>query len=274
LEAERRERDAIRAELQASLLSDDAADAAAAAADGSYGKEWAAMEEARDELRRGAEEVRVERAHDRAVARYDRGAEARRRRSEASVAAAPTGGDGKEYQFVGVVNPASKEKGVTWYARPKPAGSKWSVRMVHVDRDAVIRDMFTSGKVDVYGEYVNKGRKAEEEGQEGSGSGALVLEGKYTVKERSWKTLWNFNPLHVFTDSSGMYWRERRLTPGLYTDGRAVYESTYRYSDGKNGMRPVASLESYVRSGNMGKEEREELERRLREEGPDVVAED
>lgn len=35
------------------------------------------------------------------------------------------------------------------------------------------------------------------------------------------------------TDSSGMYWRERRLPSGLYTDGKTVYEASYRYDDGR-----------------------------------------
>ena len=47
------------------------------------------------------------------------------------------------------------------------------------------------------------------------------------------RNMWNFSPKGFLTDSSGMYWRERRLSSGLYTDGKTVFESSYRYDDGR-----------------------------------------
>ena len=88
------------------------------------------------------------------------------------------------------------------------------------------------------------------------------------------RNLWNFNPMHVFSDSSGMYWRERRLTPGLYTDGKFVYEAAYRYTDGKNGMKPVSNLESFLKSGTIKSEVKQDLLNRLKEDSPDVVVEE
>lgn len=88
------------------------------------------------------------------------------------------------------------------------------------------------------------------------------------------RNLWNFNPIHVFTDSSGMYWRERRLTPGLYTDGKVVYESAYRYTDGRAGMKPVSSLDAFLKSSTVKRDAKENLLRRLKEDSPDVVVEE
>jgi len=101
-----------------------------------------------------------------------------------------------EYQFVGVVQP--KDKQVKWYARPKPKNSSWSVRVVNVDKAAILRDMFVRGKVDIYGEYQNKGldaatiasasaktKKSSENEEEVSK--VPLIQAEYTVKERSWK---------------------------------------------------------------------------------------
>ena len=66
------------------------------------------------------------------------------------------------------------------------------------------------------------------------------------------RTLWNFSPIRFFTTPSGSYHRERRLTPGIYTDGTFVYESVYRYRDGKNGMKRIATLDKYVESLGAG----------------------
>merc|ERR1712232_519326 len=114
----------------------------------------------------------------------------------------------------------------------------WNVRLVHVNKDALLRDLFVRGKVDIYGEYVNTGNFITEENSKNNDDtqtqpssspqfGRPLLQTKYSVKPRSWRNLWNFSPKHMFTDSSGSFWRERRLSPGLYTDGNYVYESTY-----------------------------------------------
>jgi|TARA_B100001142_G_scaffold279871_1_gene290749 hypothetical protein len=71
-----------------------------------------------------------------------------------------------------------------------------------------------------------------------------------------------------------MLWRERRLKPGLYTDGKIVYESAYRYSDGRSGMKPVANLDSFLTSDTIKRDAKERLLRRLKEDSPDVVIEE
>ena len=88
------------------------------------------------------------------------------------------------------------------------------------------------------------------------------------------RNLWNFNPIHIFTDSSGMYWRERRLTPGLYTDGKVVYESAYRYTDGRAGMKPVSNLDAFLQSSTIKRDVKEDLLKRLKNDSPDVVVEE
>ena len=56
----------------------------------------------------------------------------------------------------------------------------------------------------------------------------------------NFRTLWNFSPTAFFTDRSGMYWRQRRLSPGIYTDGEKVYETSYHYAEGRNGMKLIS----------------------------------
>jgi hypothetical protein len=56
----------------------------------------------------------------------------------------------------------------------------------------------------------------------------------------------------------------------LYTDGTNVYESVYRYRDGKNGMKPVGKLEKYVKS--LGGDAEERVREKLTGV-PDVVVE-
>lgn len=68
-----------------------------------------------------------------------------------------------------------------------------------------------------------------------------------------------------------MYWRERRLRPGLYTDGDRVYEASYRYFDGRNGMHMVSDLGSYL---SKNKNKKEKVVQQIREGTPDVVLED
>lgn len=156
-----------------------------------------------------------------------------------------------EYQFIGVVQPGNKNN-VKWYARSKPKKSKWSVRVINVDKAALLRDLFVRGKIDIYGEYKNKGipiipAGTEVDGEEEVPKRTAVIEADYKVKERSWKTLWNFSPKAFFTDRSGMYWRQRRLAPGVYTDGEKVYETIYHYGEGRNGMKLISeNLNSYL----------------------------
>lgn len=71
-----------------------------------------------------------------------------------------------------------------------------------------------------------------------------------------------------------MYWRERRLRPGMYTDGVTVYESSYRYRDGRNGMHRMSSFQQFLGSKAIGPSEKERILKRLNEEKPDVVLEE
>jgi len=175
----------------------------------------------------------------------------------------------KEYQMVGVV---MGEEGVKWYARKKPKNAMWNVRLVHVDKAAVLRDMFVNGQIDVFAKYENKGRASTET----DSSGAVFVEPVYSIRQRNWRTLWNFNPLNYLTQRSGMYWREKRLPrQGLYTDGKSLFQSTYRYTEGKNGMKPIANLDfqAFLQKWNVPQSQKDSLQYKLDYESPDIVLE-
>ena len=87
------------------------------------------------------------------------------------------------------------------------------------------------------------------------------------------RTLWNFSPKHFFTDSSGMYWRERRLRPGLYTDGASVYETSYRYKDGRNGIRRSRTLSQFMQDATIDKATKSRVMKLLKRSHPDIVIE-
>merc|ERR1712071_373578 len=134
-------------------------------------------------------------------------------------------------------------------------------RVLHVDKAAILRDQFVKGKIDIYGKYINRGIPAVSTSEVADNDGddanttpmrnAPTIEAEYTIKERSWRTLWNFSPKALFTDRSGMYWRQRRINPGVYTDGKKVYESTYHYGEGRNGMKLMSTdLEAYLEKHN------------------------
>jgi hypothetical protein len=257
---------------------------------------WAEASAAADERRRKAAEARVEAAHDAAVKAYDErrvAATSRRGGVVAPPATTTSGDDGDKLQFVGVVNDgraAAAPRGdddddggvapVTWYARKRPKGSRWNVRLVHVNRDAVLRDLFVGGKVDVYGRYANEGPPSSSgeafaaADNEDAASARPSVTARYAIRERSWRTLWNFSPRRMLSAPSGSFWRERRVTPGLYTDGSTVYESVYRYRDGRNGMKPVAKLGTFLSSTGIGQEEKMRIVERLKGgDEPDLVVE-
>ena len=71
-----------------------------------------------------------------------------------------------------------------------------------------------------------------------------------------------------------MYWRERRLRPGLYTDGQNVYEASYRYADGRNGMYRKSSLQQYLDSPKVREKQKKRLLERLDKDAPDIVLEE
>jgi hypothetical protein len=87
------------------------------------------------------------------------------------------------------------------------------------------------------------------------------------------RTLWNFSPKHFFTDSSGMYWRERRLPSGLYTDGTTVFETTYRYKDGRNGMRKIRTLNQFLQDATVDRATKDKILKRIECDPPDIVVE-
>jgi hypothetical protein len=71
-----------------------------------------------------------------------------------------------------------------------------------------------------------------------------------------------------------MYWRERRLLPGMYTDGKTVYEASYRYRDGRNGMHKLSSFQEFLNSRSIDATKKEKILKRLADDTPDVVLED
>ena len=89
-----------------------------------------------------------------------------------------------KYQFVGVINRKAakdpEQKAITWYARKKPSSAKWSVRLVHVNQDAIIKDLFNRGKIDIFAKYKNTGKLDEDTKQP-------IVKSKYEVRERSWR---------------------------------------------------------------------------------------
>ena len=84
----------------------------------------------------------------------------------------------QKYQFVGVCDETGAGR-TKWYARPRPSGPKSSflVRMIRLDKKALLRDMLLSREVDVYVEYENSGKV------DGS-NGRFLVEPKYSVKVR------------------------------------------------------------------------------------------
>lgn len=141
---------------------------------------WEKRMEERERQRAEKEEELVDRSWDRATAPFF---EKRKSGSVASTNAAAAAVASK-YQFVGVIQPPDSEQKVKWYARKRPKDSKWNIRMVHVNRDAIIRDMFTSGKVDIMGKYVNTGEPLDEVKEGEVPSLRPRIKGEYSVKPR------------------------------------------------------------------------------------------
>lgn len=131
---------------------------------------WASQAASLEMQQRMAREKVVEQAYDEAVTQFDAKTVTKMQRTNPN-----------RYQFVGVVNSRSNgDKPITWFARKKPATAKWSVRLIHVRRDAIIKDMFHRGKVDIFARYENTGAKDETTKQP-------VITSRYIVRERSWK---------------------------------------------------------------------------------------
>lgn len=158
----------LKAEVDArrDIASKRTSDLQAAAVSGSN---WAANTVDSERARRSFEEDMVEQAFDTATAEFNKKGKGKKSRKPDS-----------SYQFVGVVNRKTSGKPITWYARPKPSHSKWSVRLVHVNKGAIIKDLFNRGEVDIFAKYENTGKVDEE-------TNAPVVTGKYEVRKRSWK---------------------------------------------------------------------------------------
>lgn len=88
-----------------------------------------------------------------------------------------------KYQFVGVVNPASAAAPISWYSRLKPKDATWSLRLVHPNRQAILKDLFDKGKIDVFGRYENTGRSRGDN----DGISVPLVKRSYAVRDRSWK---------------------------------------------------------------------------------------
>mmetsp|Transcript_48185 Transcript_48185/g.53713 ORF Transcript_48185/g.53713 Transcript_48185/m.53713 type:complete len:416 (+) Transcript_48185:31-1278(+) len=292
------------------------------------GSDWVGKIKSIEERRKYQEDQVVGKAHDSAVQLFEQKLRKNKKVKQEN---------SNQYQIVGVINSSSrnntkKKKNkkqsngpISWYARPKPKNAKWTIRMIHVNKDAIIKDLFDRGKIDIFAKYTNTGRtsttsdidkqrqleqKEEKLAQEGTSTTSSttrkeglvpIVTTKYEARERSWKTLWNFSPKHFFTDPSGAYWRERRIhshdswwssdrssglggTGGsrsssgqtLYTDGDNVYESSYRYRDGRNGMHYVSTLQQFLVSSQTGitDKQKQQVLKKLQSKAPDIVVEE
>jgi len=298
------------------------------------GSDWVGKIKSIEERRKYQEDKVVGKAHDSAVELFEQ--KLRRNKKVKKE-------NSNQYQIVGVINSSIRNQKkkqsrknkkqrnngpISWYARPKPKNAKWTIRMIHVNKDAIMKDLFDRGKIDIFAKYTNTGRTSttsdidkqrqlehkarvqqeKEDGGSGTTTQTKTKEGlvpivttKYEARERSWKTLWNFSPKHFFTDPSGAYWRERRIhshdswwssdsssglsgTGGsrsssgqtLYTDGEKVYESSYRYRDGRNGMHYVSTLQQFLASSQTGitDKQKQHVLKKLQSKSPDIVVEE
>jgi hypothetical protein len=177
LSAEERVRERITSERGRDVDKDDAE---------YVGPGWEEKSVEKEKFRLDKEALRLEQAFDAGVRKYEKSS------AKAKVEKKKEVPKKSEYQFVGVIQPPLDDNTpvVKWYARKRPAdlSSKWNVRLIHVNRDAIIRDLFLRGKVDIYGEYVNTGKFANDgDGETAPVLGKPLIDGKYSVRERSWR---------------------------------------------------------------------------------------
>jgi 23S rRNA maturation mini-RNase III len=59
----------------------------------------------------------------------------------------------------------------------------------------------------------------------------------------------------------------------MYTDGDSVYEASYRYRDGRNGMHKVSTLKQFLSSAAVNSKDKDQILKKLKEASPDVVLE-
>ena len=137
------------------------------------GEGWETRSAESEKARAEAEDRFVERSYDRAIAGFE---EVKSKKI-----------NGSKYQFVGVVQPSDSAKKVKWYARKRPSNSKWNVRLLHLNKDVILRDLFMKGKIDVCAKYVNTGKPRDElmEGEDPSTPKRPLIEARYNIKKRS-----------------------------------------------------------------------------------------
>lgn len=184
------------------------------------GEDWAQQAAVADQKNKS----RVERA---AAHAFEQAFKAAEKQTSETVTAAVVPPRSNKYQFVGVINPEPAQRPITWYARPKPANANWSVRLVHVNRQAILYDLFRRGKVDFFAKYQNQGQKVVNE-ETGESTRQPVIGAKYTVRERSWKYVYSFMimfvcPLILHSESQPFL-----LTRGLsihYTNAKTINRS-------------------------------------------------
>jgi hypothetical protein len=270
-------------------------------------KDWAIRAARRDQQQHLAQEKLVEQAYDDATRQRDNASiPDQHHQQRLSTTTITTIKNRNPYQFVGVITTHTnrveqqQQPPIVWYTRKKPPQAKWTVRLIHPNRDAIIKDLYDRRKIDIFAKYTNLGIPSSTTTTSASSSSSSqpvvattntntasyqpLIQSQYIVRERSWKNLWNMSWKHIWTDSSGMYWRERRLsstaattwttTPQLYTDGQNVYEATYRYRDGRNGMHKVSSMTEFLNSRSIDTKMKQRILRRLAKDVPDVVIEE
>ena len=172
-----------------------------------YSNDWDKRSEAADRQRLKMEGLRMERAHDRAIAKYEQ------QLTNKPSTATNNNNRNNPYQFVGVIhssnqkNTNNEKQEIQWFARKKKNPDSWNVRLVHVNKDALLRDLFVRGKVDIYGEYINTGNFITENTKNNDNQdtqtqpsspqfGRPLLQTKYSVKPRSWRyVLFNLSNL-------------------------------------------------------------------------------
>ncbi|GMI09809.1 hypothetical protein TrVE_jg7400 [Triparma verrucosa] len=169
------------------------------------------------------------------------------------------------YQFCGLLN--EKTGSVKWYARKSPAKKTFKLRLISVDKRALLRDMLLQKKLDVDVQYKNTGRVDGE-------TGKFLVEPIYEPRGRNlWTVIKGCSDLGRVLRRPPASNRERRLRDGLYTDGSRVYSAGYDYSSGKNFMRNRGSLLEWCRTGKINSKEKNRLIEKVKTGTPDVVRE-
>lgn len=161
------------------------------------GDDWAQKVALADKSKHRSNEQIVERAYDKAVEQAEKAFLLEQQQKLSSLKQKK---QEQKYQFVGIINPAvetwpfsklKKANGavppITWYARKKPTSffSKnpqhhWTVRLVHVNRDIIVKDLYDQNRIDVYASYTNTGTINPETKQP-------IVSCRYIIKKKSWR---------------------------------------------------------------------------------------